>query len=123
MAVIREPIEQPNVDEKALKVFLKTLDIVGGPRKLFEYRNLTWLPSLMEASFVAVLQKMGKTSKEIAQELGLSTATVRAIMGASEEKVMERITEGKWDTKAKTHIAGGLAKLALKEVEKEAAQG
>jgi uncharacterized protein with PhoU and TrkA domain len=32
---------EEQVDELVLKVFLKALDIVGGPRKLILYRHLT----------------------------------------------------------------------------------
>ncbi|MCD6421750.1 helix-turn-helix domain-containing protein [bacterium] len=111
---------EKELDEKAMKVFLKTLDLLGGPRKLFEYRNLTWLPSLMEASYVVVMFEDGKTSQEIAEALGLSTNTVRNILNANPEVVKAKLKqevqeEGK---KIKTHIAGGLAKLAYQALKK-----
>lgn len=116
------PVKKPEkeLDEKAMKVFLKTLDLLGGPRKLFEYRNLTWLPSLMEASYVVVMFEDGKTSQEIAEALGLSTNTVRNILNANPEVVKAKLKqevqeEGK---KIKTHIAGGLAKLAYQALKK-----
>ncbi len=111
---------EKELDEKAMKVFLKTLDLLGGPRKLFEYRNLTWLPSLMEASYVVVMFEDGKTSQEIAEALGLSPSTVRNILNANPEVLKAKLKqevqeEGK---KIKTHIAGGLAKLAYQALKK-----
>ncbi|GIX47335.1 MAG: hypothetical protein KatS3mg131_1546 [Candidatus Tectimicrobiota bacterium] len=105
-------------DRQALKVFLKTLDILGGPRQLFEYRNLTWLPSLMEAAYVVVFaQEAGKTAAQIAQELGVSRQTVRNILAADTEKVRARLAATKAGSPLRTHVAGGLAKLALQELQ------
>jgi probable regulatory domain-containing protein len=106
------------IEKEARELFLKAIEILGGPRQLFEYRRLTWLPSLMEAAFVLSLAKRGKMAKEIAQELGLSTQTVRLILAADEESVRKKIFEGKVK-KIKDHIAGGLIKLAAKAEGKE----
>ncbi|CUS76521.1 hypothetical protein [Candidatus Kryptobacter tengchongensis] len=77
---------EEKVDEIVLKVFLKALDIVGGPRKLILYRHLTWVPSLIEACYAVVLkEKFLKTESEIAQILGLTKQTVRNILSAKTE--------------------------------------
>ncbi|MBX5448562.1 hypothetical protein [Thermogemmatispora sp.] len=117
------PIErEKELDHKALRVFLKALDIAGGPRKLFEYRHLTWLPSLMEAAYVIVLSRDRlRLQSEIARELGLTPATVRNILGADEHRVLEhlraeRAGQNQAEEPVKTHIAGGLAKLAYEEI-------
>ena len=106
------------IEKEARELFWKAIEILGGPRQLFEYRRLTWLPSLMEAAFVFSLAKRGKMAKEIARELGLSTQTVRLILAADEESVRKKIFEGKVK-KVKDHIAGGLIKLAAKSEGKE----
>ncbi|MBE3566725.1 MAG: bacterio-opsin activator [Thermogemmatispora sp.] len=115
------PVEkEKEVDNKALRIFLKALEIAGGPRKLFEYRHLTWLPSLMEAAYVIVLSRdHQKMQADIAKELGLSPATVKNILVADEQKVKERLKEeieGEEAGQIKTHVAGGLAKLAYQEI-------
>ncbi len=124
--VISTPKEESfkNAERKALRVFLKALDILGGPRKLFEYRNLTWLPSLMEAAYVIVWQRdLQKSTSEIAQDLGLSTNTVRAILSAKEEEIQKMIDrflkgeEPEEGEEVRSHRAGGLAKLAYQAIE------
>jgi probable regulatory domain-containing protein len=112
---------EEQVDELVLKVFLKALDIVGGPRKLILYRHLTWVPSLIEACYAVVLkEKFFKTESEIASILGLTKQTVRNILTAKTEGIRENIeTELKKKT-TKTHVAGALAKLAFKEINQNA---
>ncbi len=109
------------LDDEAMKVFMKSLDILGGPRKLFEYRNLTWLPSLVEASYVVVLsERHMKPSKEIASVLGLSTSTVSNILRAKEEDVVEKILNSNPEKSEKPHhVAGSLAKMAYKRLKEE----
>ncbi len=110
---------EKELDTKALRVFLKALEILGGPRKLIEYRNLTWLPSLMEASYAIILkEEYFKTTEEIAARLGLTKQTVKKMLEADPEAVKAKLfqeveTEGQ---KIKDHTAGGLAKLAYREI-------
>ncbi len=102
-----------NVDEEALRVFMKAIEVLGGPRKLIEHRNLTWLPSLMEAAYAVVLKNEHfKTEEEIARELGITKETVRNILSADPEEVLRKLEGEKVDE----HTAGGLAKLAYKEI-------
>jgi probable regulatory domain-containing protein len=83
-------IQEKDVDAIAVRVFLKALEILGGPRKLIEYRNLTWLPSLMVASYAVVLSNESyKTADEIAQFLGSTKNTIRNMLKAETEILKE----------------------------------
>ncbi len=109
-----------DVDEKldltALRMFFKALELLGGPRKLIEYRNLTWLPSLMEACYAIVLYNdYMKTDTQIAEFLGLTRNTVTQILRADPELVRAKL-EGQLEEKVKTHTAGALAKIAYEEI-------
>lgn len=117
MEIIAKP-KGGNVDKMAEKVFLECLNILGGLRKLVEYRNLTWLPSLAEASYVIVLKNEAfKTYAEIAKELGITEQTAKNIATADETKV-KKYLEGELE-KPNEHIAGGIAKLAYKKLKEE----
>ena len=115
--VIQVEPREVDYDTLALRVFLKALEIIGGPRKLFEYRNLTWIPSLMEAAYAVVLKEEGmKTEDEIAEFIGITKQTVRNMLSADPELVMMKL-HGELESKEiKVHTAGGLAKLAYQEV-------
>ncbi len=117
MVLKQEEIKEFDVDVMAVRVFLKALEIIGGPRKLIEYRNLTWIPSLMEASYAIVLQDMlNYTESEIAEFLGITRQTVRNMLRAEPDIVMKKL-EGELEEKTpRAHTAGGLAKIAYKEV-------
>ncbi len=120
MVIEIKPREE-DVDVKAMRVFLKAIELLGGPRKLIEYRNLTWLPSLMSASYAVVYHKEKNYSAEtIANLLGISTTTVKNILSADEEIAKEKIEailkEEKLEEERKTHTAGALAKMAYKEI-------
>ena len=117
MEIIAKP-KGGNVDKMAEKVFLECLNILGGLRKLVEYRNLTWLPSLAEASYVIVLKNEAfKTYAEIAKELGITEQTAKNIAMADETKV-KKYLEGELE-KPNEHVAGGIAKLAYKKLKEE----
>ncbi len=118
MVVIdRSEIKGFDLDGLAIRVFLKALEILGGPRKLVELRNLTWITSLMEASYAVVMwEELNKTEDEIAEFLGLSRQTVRNILKADPELVMQKIEGELKDKTHKAHTAGGLAKYALREI-------
>jgi len=116
-------IKTPNIEGEALRVFLKTIDLVGGPRSLAQKRNLTWLPSLLEASYIVVLFEHGKTESEIAEYLGITKQTVRNALKADIDVVKKKIQEEfqeefqeETEEDIKTHIAGGLAKWAYQEI-------
>ncbi len=112
-----DQIRDFDVDTWAIRVFLKALELIGGPRKLMEYRNLTWIPSLMVASYAVVLKEFAlKTEDEIAEFTGVSRQTIRNILRADENLGLKKIM-GEIESKdVKVHTAGSLAKLALKEI-------
>ncbi len=132
MVVILNPEEnlkkvEQEVDSLALRVFIKALELAGGPRKIIEYRNLTWLPSLMRASYAVVLKDKGYTIDQIAQFLGVAETTVKNILSADEEAVLRKLEAKKHDElfneklteEEKAHVAGGLAKLAYQKIKEE----
>ena len=47
----KDKIKEIDADTLAMRVFLKSLELIGGPLKIIEYRNLTWIPSLIKASY------------------------------------------------------------------------
>ncbi len=116
-----------NIDEKGLerlveRVFFKSIDLLGGLKKLAEYRTLTWLPSLARAAFAIVLrEEYLKTEDEIAEYVGLTRNTVRNILRADPDQAMYKIqhfdelTEEE-KREMKVHTAGGVAKLAYRLV-------
>jgi len=117
MEVIKKPVGG-SVDEMAEKVFMESIRQLGGLKKLVEYRNLTWLPSLAEAAYVIILKnEAAKTYGEIASILGITEQTAKNIATADEEKVREYIMGG--EERPNEHIAGGLAKLAYKKLKQE----
>lgn len=119
MTPIEVTPQPPDIDQRALRVFLKAIELVGGPRQLVELKRLTWLPSLMEASYAVVLSEEHHWSAdEIARFLGVSTAAVRHLLRAPEAAVLERL-RGEEPNEHNVHIAGGLAKLALDALRRE----
>ncbi len=116
MKILTAPVQEgENVDELAFKVFIKAIELLGGPRKLVEYRNLTWVPSLMAASYAVVLRdKKMLTYDEIAEFIGVSTATVKKMLSADPDAVMKKV-RGELE-ELDDHIAGGLAKEAWRRI-------
>lgn len=118
MEVIARP-RGGNIDKMAEKVFFESIKLLGGLKRLIEYRNLTWLPSLAEAAYVIVLKNEAfKTYKEIAKELGITEQTAKNIATADEQEVKKYI-EGELEERPREHIAGGIAKLAYKKLKEE----
>ncbi len=112
-----KPVREKDVDTLALRVFLKSIEILGGPRKLVEHRNLTWLPSLMAASYAIVLkEEFMKSAESIAKELGITKQTATNILRADEKEVLKKINLDEQEESKRIHVAGGLAKLAYKEI-------
>lgn len=118
MEVIDKAVRDIDIDAMAEQVFQESINILGGLRKLIEYRNLTWLPSLAEAAYAVVMkEELMKTHKEIAFDLGLAPQTVQNILRADAKEV-ERFIKGEIE-KVDEHKAGGIAKLAYERVKRE----
>lgn len=116
--MIKAPVREVDVDTLAEQVFQESINILGGLRKIIEYRNLTWLPSLAEAAYAIVIkEELMKTHKEIASDLGLSPQTVQNILRADAKEV-EKFIKGELD-KVDEHKAGGIAKLSYERVKRE----
>ncbi|MCD6362539.1 MAG: regulatory domain protein [Synergistetes bacterium] len=116
MVEILKPKEE-DYDNLALETFAMVIKELGGPKKMIQYRQLTWLPSLMEACYAIVLSEKGKkTADEIAKILGITKETVRRILSADPEAVKKKI-EGE-ERDISVHTAGGLAKLAWGKIKK-----
>ncbi len=115
-------VPETEIEHLVSRVFFKAIDLLGGLNKLAEFRTLTWLPSLARAAFVVVLkEEYMKTDDEIAQKVGLTKNTVRNILRADPElalqkiKAMEELVNEEL-RELKVHTAGGVAKLAYKEI-------
>lgn len=119
MVVEIEP-QSSQPEPLVLKVFLKSIELLGGLKQLAEYRTLTWLPSIARAAYAVVLQEeYNKFAEEIASEIGLTKQTVQNILRADPDLAMGKIKRMKElveeeGQEIRTHTAGGLAKLAYK---------
>jgi len=118
MEIIKLESSEKDIDEMAKKVFLEAVELIGGLKKLVEYRNLTWLPSLAQAAYAVVLKNEAfLTTSEIAARLGSTKQTIERILESKEEEV-EKFIRGELE-KVDEHKAGGLAKLAYKKLKAE----
>lgn len=114
-----EEIKEVNADVLAIRIFLKAIELIGGPKKIIEYRKLTWIPSLIQAAYAIVLyEEFGKLYEEIAEKLGLTKQTVQNMLRASADAVKEKLGEFEKGKEIKVHTAGGLAKWAYEEIKK-----
>ena len=121
MVVVAEPVEK-DLESLVLRVFLKSIDVLGGLSKLAEYKTLTWLPSLARAAYCVVLrEEYFKTDREIAERVGLTLQTVRNILRAEPSLALEKLKRleeliEEERKELRVHTAGGIAKLAYKLV-------
>lgn len=102
-------------EEQVLKMLVEAIRIMGGPKKLVGMRNLTWLPSLIRAMYAVLYREAGYTHEEIAKKLGITRATVEKMLTADEEAVKKKVV-GLAEEDIDEHVAGGIAKLAYKEM-------
>jgi len=120
MILDKTRIREPNIDGDALRIFLKAIDLAGGPQALAHKRNLTWLPSLLQASYMVALAEHGRTEDEIARLLGVTRQTVRNALGSQVDAVKSKLIRERLGEEggeeARTHVAGGLAKWAYQEI-------
>ena len=118
MEVIKPVNGEELINSLAKKVFMECIEMLGGLKKLVEYRHLTWLPSLAEAAYVVVMKNEGlMNNMQIAEKLGITKQTVENILRADEEEV-KKFLQGDVE-KVDEHKAGGLAKLAYKKIKNE----
>jgi hypothetical protein len=103
-------------DEKALRILMEVIDILGGPRRIIEYRNLTWIPSILKASYAILLKEAGLTHESIARELGVTKSTVEKILRADPEEILRKLSGDEVERGIDDHVAGGLAKLGYKQL-------
>jgi len=86
---------------------------------------LTWLASLARACIAVVLkEEYMKTEKEIAEYLGVSTASVRNMLRTNVDVVKEKLADldklsEEEKGELKTHTAGAVAKFAYRLVKQE----
>jgi len=106
-----------DLDKEILRIFMKSIELLGGPRKLIKYRNLSWLPSLMEACYAIALKNRFKTEDEIAKELGTTREAVNMMLESDPLLVREKVV-GEYIGNLDEHMAGGIAKLAWNEIKK-----
>jgi len=115
-------VSETEIETLVNRVFFKAIELLGGLNKLAEFRTLTWLPSLARAAFVVVLkEEYMKTDEEIAYKVGLTKNTVRNILRADPELALQKIKAmeelvSEEARELKVHTAGGIAKLAYKEI-------
>lgn len=118
MVLTPRALDERDLEATVLRVFLKVIDLVGGPKAMAEKKRLTWAGSLMTAAYVVVLAQEGMKGVEaIAKELGLSSAAVRQILRADPEAALKRIQEIGEGERIRTHVAGGLAKAAYRAIQ------
>lgn len=122
---IKPPATEQQIEQFATKVFLKSIELLGGLNKLAQHRNLTWLASLARACIAVVLrEEYAKSENSIAEYLGISSASVRNMLRANEEAIKEKLADldklsEEEKGELKTHTAGAVAKLAYKLVKQE----
>ncbi|MCX8059870.1 MAG: bacterio-opsin activator, partial [Aquificaceae bacterium] len=74
------------------KVFLKSVELLGGLSKLVEHRTLPWLASLARAVYCVVLkEEFFKGEEEIAQYLGITVQTVKNTLRGEVAEVLDRL--------------------------------
>ncbi len=117
MEIITGPVDEGRIDQLARQVFEESIALLGGLKKLVQYRNLTWLPSLAEAAYVVVLAEEGHlTHKEIAAKLGITDQTAANILRADPEAVVGLLRGEIEPKEVDTHKAGALAKMAYRNL-------
>ncbi|MFN7064612.1 MAG: bacterio-opsin activator [Aquificaceae bacterium] len=101
-----------------LRTFLKAIHMLYG---FSNYKIFAWLPSIARAVYCVVLrEEYLRTEEEIAQRVGLTLQTVRNILRADPNMVLEKLNNleafVEEERELKVHTAGGIAKLAYKLV-------
>lgn len=104
--------------QDVMRLFMKSVDLVGGLRGLAERHRLDSLTELMESAYVWVLhEEERRSAEEIADYLALDTATVNAILNSRIDDAIERF-QGKraLDQQERDATAGGVVRLASRRL-------
>ncbi|WP_448522424.1 hypothetical protein [Pseudothermotoga sp.] len=121
----KKPHSGEQIEQLATNVPLRSIELLGGLSKLAQHRNLTWLASLARACIAVVLkEEYMKTERQIAEYLGVSTASVRNMLRANVDAVKEKLADldklsEEEKGELKMHTAGAVAKLAYNLVKEE----
>lgn len=123
MAQVR-PMGSP-ADERVTELFIKSVESLGGMRRLVEERRLGLLPELLESAYVLVMQEdEHRTPEEIATQLSVSMETVENILAAPADAAMERAaSEVPTEVADRESVAGGVARFAYNHLHGEARPG
>ena len=122
LTAVNSQMNEADLEALVTKVFLKSIDLIWGLKKLVEYRTLTWLPSLARAAFVIVLkEEYIKSELEIAEFVGLTKNTVRNILKADPQVALYKLKHldeltAEQKKELKVHIAWWIAKIAYKMI-------
>lgn len=110
-----------DVDDKAMRVFVKSLELAGGIGDLVKTGTHAILPALLESSYVIVLKnEKHQANDEIADYIGISTGEVSEILEAPTEGAAIRFTQSSdEDIPEIGNAAGGLAKSAYQVIRRE----
>ena len=115
-----------DVDDKAMRVFMKSLELAGGVGDLVKSGAHSYLPALLESSYVMVLKnEKHQPNEEIADYLGISTGAVSDILEAPTEGALIRLTHPSMEEDSPPDfgtVAGGLAKSAYQVIRREEQQ-
>ncbi len=108
-----------NGEDQVMALFLKAIETVGGSGSLVSGRRMDWLPDLMQASYIIVLQEERHHSPEtIADEVGVTMETIESVLSAPTESAIERLKNEPPDEQAeREYVAGGVARLAWQDLQ------
>ncbi|WP_333784962.1 bacterio-opsin activator [Thermocrinis sp.] len=111
---------EDNTEVLVLRVFLKSVEILGGLQNLVKHKIANWLPSLLIACYTVVLkEEYMKTEQEIAQQLNITLQTVKNILRAEPSKDTMGVIEGVSEKEGKdmnVQTAGSVAKIAYRQI-------
>ncbi|GEM_PF-70426 len=109
------------------EIFNIGINILGGYKRVSEFKFLTWLPSLIRAIYAIVLKnEKNASNEELIAKLGISEVSLKKILEADPAELEQKLSElydfdaddEESKHESKIHIAGALAKRAY-EVYKE----
>jgi len=101
-------------DDRVMRLFREALEAAGGAEALTRNRCLGWLPELLEASCIVVLQEEAhQPPEEIARQLDVGMEVVEAILSAPSDDAIARVREPPpMEAAMRSTVAGGVVKFA-----------